>query len=165
MRAHRVCYPQAGTQIVRILHPVQHQKQRRLGRIFQHLLQRSGRGSCLDKGDYTLMSRASCQTIESRCVGMVNGHPACAGQIRHLAGPRIVAAGIQEDFEYPLRPALERRGDRVQPVNRAPAAHLPFDFVSSSTKSILLVSRSTRTSLTDTLSPSRKRLPVRSPRS
>ena len=187
-RMHAKCIgnAQARAEVVRVLHAIEHQQQRRARQILEHRVQIVPWLGGEHPRRHTLMARMPGQPVETLCIHRNDAHCMTACQPYQILRPRIVARAVEIDLLHARGVLAQAAHHGVKAVDDMRISHSEIvvrgswfvvrgswfvvggvrvggQVFSSSTKSILLVSMSTRTSRTRTRSPIRKRLPVRSP--
>ncbi len=125
MNAAGVCRSQARAKIVRILHAVEQEHERRYGEALQVLHELtvvpSARGR--DVGDDTLMSRISLQAVQLTRLRALHADTGLARQLLDFSRARIIAPALQPQLAHALGMAHEEPAKRVQPVDEVAFGH------------------------------------------
>ncbi len=98
MRAGRIGDAQAGAEIVRIGDAVEHQQQRRLRQVVEHVVERDEALLRRDLRHHALMPRARRHAVESRRIDTRDAHAARLGQLDEIAGAAVMPCRRQEDL-------------------------------------------------------------------
>ena len=141
---------QAGAEIVRILNTVEHQQQRRSHDCVQSVVKTVAALNLRNARRDALMARVAGQAIEALAGSRHHSHLLLLRELQQVAHAAVgsLCAGVQ--FQHAFRPLAQQDGNRVEPEHDACLVHF-----STGTRSILRVSRSTRTSFTRMRSASR----------
>jgi hypothetical protein len=108
---------------VRIGDAVEHQQQRRLGEIFQHVIERLMRNASGDDGDHALMLVVSSQRFQSSVVDSVHRDPGSLGALDQLAHATIVARVSNLEAEHTLRLRAQSSNDGMESEKMARIGH------------------------------------------
>ena len=134
---------QARAQVVRVLDAVEHQQEgwplHRIERVVQAVAAGRLRHAC----DDPLVAPVAGQAIEPLAGRGHYAHALFCGELQQVAHSPVGALAGGMQFDDGLRPLAQQHGQRMEPEDNPCLAHL-----STGTRSILRVSRSTRTSLT-----------------
>ena len=98
MGAGAVGHAQAGAQVVRVGHAVQHQQQRRPLHAIEQVVQRAGGRQRLRAGDHALVAGAARQPGQPHAVGLDGAQAGLLHLVQELAHARVLAAGIHVDL-------------------------------------------------------------------
>jgi hypothetical protein len=111
-------HTQAGAQIVRVGHAVEHQQQRGLHAfIFQVIEQLVERTCVLDlfhTSCHTLVTVRADELGNAQGIGLDQTHPGLLGALQKLAHARIAARSLEIDFDDGLRGGLQTHADGVK---------------------------------------------------
>ena len=118
LRAGAVGHPQAGAQVVRIGHAVEHQQQG-LGRagffeLLQQLIERGDLGHGIDSRHHALVAVAAAHLGQAQAVGLDQPGTGFAGAVGELAHPGVAARGIVKNFKNRLGRGFEANTDGME---------------------------------------------------
>ena len=109
-----VGHTQAGTQVVRVGHAVQHQHEWRALHFFQHLVQRMARRQRVHAGHHALVARATGHGGQSVIVGLDQLDAGVACAFDELAHAAVAPAAVEMNFSDGLRRGLQPHGDGME---------------------------------------------------
>ena len=109
-----VGHTQAGSQIVRIGHAVQHQQQRRLLQVVEQIVQRTLLADLADAGHHPLVAMAATQTRQAQAIGLDQVDVRLLGALQKLPHARIAPAGIKKYLDHRLRRHFEAHANGVE---------------------------------------------------
>ena len=125
VHARAIGHPQAGAQVVRIGHAVQHQnegidpllwRQRGLGRL--QVLQQFVQGMHLLQGlhprRHALVAMAAAELGQAHAVGLDQPHARFFGFVQKLAHACVAPGGLEVDFNNRLRGGFQAYAQRVE---------------------------------------------------
>ena len=110
---------QAGAEVARIGDTVEHEQESRFLERVEDVVEMRHLAPALDAGDDPLMPRPRRHAIEAPAVAGNDPDPLQLGMREQIAGARIVARGIDEDFLDGVGIVPKLGGDGVKAVDQA----------------------------------------------
>ena len=123
VHAERIRAAQAGAEVVRIGHAVEHQQQRRLGRAFEDIFQRNVRQRTVDDGDDALVPLVPGHGLQAPFVDGLHVDRRGLGALDQFAHAAIAARGVDVKRLYAFRVIPQARNDRVEAEQEAGGFH------------------------------------------
>ena len=125
MRAGAVGHAQAGAEVVRICHAVEHQHQRRPLYGFKNFVEGVPQCQRGHPRHHALVPRRACKARQSTVAAVDDPGTGLTHALGELAHARVTALGVEVDLEHRLRRGLEAHGDGMKTEKDAVAHGQP----------------------------------------